>query len=74
VPKVRDARPGQVVSDAESKLHHAAAVAESSYMMPLQPMKPSPRSDELAKLRRELLRRIVESESRRQDPRRSGAK
>jgi hypothetical protein len=43
-------------------------------MMPLQPIKPLPRSDELAKLRRELLRRIVESELRRQDTHRSGAK
>ncbi len=69
VPKVRDARPGQAMSDAKSKLYPAAAVAETSYMVPLQPIKPSPCADELAKLRRELLRRIVESESQRQDTR-----
>jgi len=29
VPKVPDARRGQVVADKKSKLHHAAAVAET---------------------------------------------
>jgi hypothetical protein len=43
-------------------------------MTPPQPIKPSPRSLELERLRRELLRRIVDNESRRHDPRRTGAK
>jgi hypothetical protein len=40
-------------------------------MMPMQPDKPAPRSDDLEKLRRELLRRIVQRETQRQDTRRN---
>lgn len=42
--------------------------------MHLQPTKPHIRMTEIEKLRRELLKRIVENEARRQDTRQSGAK